>query len=150
MGLLIQAADTRSLDEKTNVALVNVMVNTTVTTEAPPTTSPTTSAPEEDSKENLYFILMIVFASLTGVLLLLALGLLILKLCWSNKVGRVTGPMSRKATFKKSGVFMANATFKSNSNLDLVNYDTLAERNVSSQDLETTTETKGRIKKKTK
>jgi len=148
--LLIQAADTRSLDEKTNVALVNVMVNTTVTTEAPPTTSPTTSAPEEDSKENLYFILMIVFASLTGVLLLLALGLLILKLCWSNKVGRVTGPMSRKATFKKSGVFMANATFKSNSNLDFVNYDTLAERNVSSQDLETTTETKGRIKKKTK
>ena len=29
----------------------------------------------------------------------------------------VTGPMSRKATFKKSGVFMGNATFKSNTNL---------------------------------
>ena len=35
----------------------------------------------------------------------------------SNKVLGVTGPMSRKATFKKSGVFMGNATFKSNTNL---------------------------------
>ena len=34
----------------------------------------------------------------------------------SNKALSVTGPISRKATFKKSGVFMANATFKSNSN----------------------------------
>ena len=38
----------------------------------------------------------------------------------SNKVLGVTGPMSRKATFKKSGVFMANATFKSNSNLHFI------------------------------
>ena len=70
------------MDEKTNVALLNVMVNTTATTEPPSTHSPTTSAPKQDNKENLYFILMIVFACLAGVLILLALGLLVLKLCW--------------------------------------------------------------------
>ena len=62
------------MDEKTNVALVTVSV-------AVPA-EPTTPAPEDDSKENLYFILMIVFVCLFGLLLLsLLLTPLILKCC---------------------------------------------------------------------
>ena len=63
------------MDEKTNVALVNVAV-------AVPTEPTTTPAPDDGSKENLYFILMIVFVSLFGLLLLLVLLTpLILKCC---------------------------------------------------------------------
>lgn len=74
-----KARDTRSLDEMTNVALVNVIVKTSVTTQPTPTTS---GPAEDDSKEKLYFILMIVFVSLFGVLLLIVLCTpLILKFC---------------------------------------------------------------------
>ena len=62
------------MDKKTNVALVTVRV-------AVPT-DPTTPTPEDASKENLYFILMIVFVSLFGLLLLLILlAPIILKCC---------------------------------------------------------------------
>jgi len=146
--LLIQAGDTRDLDEKTNVALVNVVVS------VPSPTTPPTPDGETDSKEQLYFILMIVFVSLFGVLLLLLLLTpLILKCCRSNKILGVTGPISRKATFKRSGVSLANATFKSNSNIHFVNYDTLQEHAGSqppSPDRDTITSTNGRIKKKSK
>ena len=56
------------MDEKLNVALVNVVV--AVPTEPSTTTTP---APDDASKENLYFILMIVFVCLFGLLLLLVL-----------------------------------------------------------------------------
>merc|ERR1711874_527963 len=146
--LLIQAGDTRNLDEKTNVALVNVGVG------VPTTTTTTTTPPDDASQENLYFILMIVFVSLFGLLLLLVLLTpLILKCCRSNKVLGVTGPISRKATFKRSGVSLANATFKSNSNIHFVDYDSLQENTgsqPSSPDRDTKTSTNGRIKKKSK
>ena len=80
---MLKAGDTRNLDEKLNVALVNVVV--AVPTDPPTTTTTTTTpAPDDDSKENLYFILMIVFVCLFGLLLLLVLLTpLLLKCCRS-------------------------------------------------------------------
>ena len=83
---LFQAKDVRQdIDQKVATSIIDIAVSTTATT---PTQSPSTStAPGpgqecDDSNKQLYFILMLVFASLLGLALLAALCTpIILKLC---------------------------------------------------------------------
>ena len=83
---LFQAKDVRQdIDQKVATSIIDIAVSTTATT---PTQSPSTStAPGpgqecDDSNKQLYFILMVVFASLLGLALLAALCTpIILKLC---------------------------------------------------------------------
>ena len=81
---LFQAKDVRQdIDQKVATSIIDIAVSTTATT---PTQAPSTTAgpgPEcEDSNKQLYFTLMVVFASLLGLALLAALATpIILKLC---------------------------------------------------------------------
>ena len=83
---LFQAKDVRQdIDQKVATSIIDIAVSTTATT---PTQSPSTStAPGpgqecDDSNKQLYFVLMVVFASLLGLALLAALCTpIILKLC---------------------------------------------------------------------
>ena len=83
---LFQAKDVRQdIDQKVATSIIDIAVSTTATT---PTQAPSTStAPGpgqecDDSNKQLYFILMLVFASLLGLALLAALCTpIILKLC---------------------------------------------------------------------
>ena len=76
-----------SWDFKSSVAVVSISIRTTATTQAPTTNVPTESTPSDggdcdDTNKELYFILMIVFASLLGLaLLVLICTPIILKLC---------------------------------------------------------------------
>lgn len=75
-----QAMDLRSIDGKTEVGVVNIEVGTTGT--APPNPNTTTPPPTDKDNEQLYFILMIVFACLFGLTLLLIICTpIIIKLC---------------------------------------------------------------------
>ena len=75
-----------SWDYRSSVAVVSISIGTTATTQAPTTNVPTTSGGDngdcDDTNKELYFILMIVFASLLGLaLLVLICTPIILKLC---------------------------------------------------------------------
>ena len=76
-----------SWDFQSSVAVVSISIGTTATTQAPTTNVPTESTPSDggdcdDTNKELYFILMIVFASLLGLaLLVLICTPIILKLC---------------------------------------------------------------------
>ena len=110
----------------------------TTTTESPDTPSPTSPNPPPPPGEcnDIYFILTIVLASVLGVTLILIICTpIILKFCrYTNqyfslfmisferksRVGKMTGPLSRKATTKKAGVLMSGASFKSFSDMVFV------------------------------
>ena len=78
-----------SWDFRSSVAVVSISIGTTATTQAPTTNVPTESTTAgvddgecDDADKELYFILMIVFASLLGLaLLVLICTPIILKLC---------------------------------------------------------------------
>jgi len=122
--LQVQAKEKRQVDGRSVTALVQVAVQTSATTPSPATTTTTTTAPAEcdNKKENLYFIIMIVLASVLGAqLILLLLILICVKCCRSSTIGI---SKTRKATVKGSAVVTAGATFKSFSEM---NYVTLQE-----------------------
>ena len=74
-----------SWDSKSSVAVVSISIGTTATTQAPVTTTTTPGGEGgdcDDTNKQLYFILMIVFASLLGLALLaLICTPIIIKLC---------------------------------------------------------------------
>lgn len=125
VNLLLEASDVRTLDSISSVGVIKIIVETTATT-APPTTSSTTTPSGDTMGENeeLYFILMIVFAVLFGLtLLLILLTPIIIKLCRKDNVFSMTGLLSKKAHLKNSGVVTTEASYTSFSEM---NYDTAA------------------------
>jgi len=147
--LLIEARDLRTLDSMTAFGVINIEVGYTATPN-PSTVSTTGSTPDpqcNDDNKQLYFILMIVFAVLFGLTLLLAICTpIIIKLCRKDNVMSLTGPMSRKASMKTSGVVTKNALYRSFSEM---NYDTASSKKStdSSPELETRVRSSGRVKK---
>lgn len=129
--LIIEAEEVRPAilnDGHLAISVVRLDVTApTTTTESSDTPSPTspTPPPPPGQCNDIYFILTIVLASVLGVTLILIICTpIILKFCRKSRVGKMTGPLSRKATTKKAGVLMSGASFKSFSDM---NYATLQE-----------------------
>jgi len=136
--LMVKAEDNRMMvDSLSTVVVVRIQLKTTATTAtAPPestattaTTPPATTAtappesPEcDDKNKKIYFIAMIVLASVLGALLLLLLLIPLCVICCRSTSLGISN--SRKATVKRSGVSTAGATYKSFSEM---NYVTLAD-----------------------
>jgi len=124
--LMVKAEDNRvMIDSLRTVVVVRIQLKTTASVTSSPDT-PTTPAPAppecDDENKKIYFIAMIVLASVLGALLLLLLLVpLCLICCRSTSLGISN---SRKATVKRSGVQTTGATYKSFSEM---NYVTLAD-----------------------
>jgi len=147
--LLIEARDLRTLDSMSSFGVINIDVGTTATPAPSSSTDASTgSTPDpqcNDENKKLYFILMIVFAVLFGLTLLAAICTpIIIKLCRKDNVMSMTGPLSRKASMKTSGIVTKNALYRSFSEM---NYDTASSKKSddSSPELETRVRSSGRV-----
>jgi len=162
IDLVIEATDLRpSWDIRSSVAVVSISIGTSATTQAPTTNVPTESTTSggddgecDDDNKELYFILMIVFASLLGLaLLVLICTPIILKLCRRDNVLGITGTNSNKAHLINGGVLKEGATFTqfSEMNYDTLGGDTQSNRSTStdsSPELQPRITASGRVKAK--